>query len=482
MDHLPIFLNVRDKHILIVGHGTIAARRADMALRTGARVTVVGPALGDDFHDIADHPDLTHQTRALTLEDVKASCLVYGATEDRELADKVHDFARQAKVPVNIADQPDKCSFIMPAVVDRSPFIVGISSGGHAPILARILKARLESLVPATYGRFALLAGKFRERVLAQIHSSTLRRRFWENVAEGPAADHLFAGDEARAEAEITKALDAASAEDAPLAKGEVYLVGAGPGDPDLLTFRALRLIQKADVVLHDRLIGEPILNLVRRDAERIYVGKMAKDHTMVQEDISKLLVKLAKQGKRVLRLKGGDPFIFGRGGEEIEELAREGIPFQVVPGITAAAGCAAYAGIPLTHRDHAQACVFVTGHGKDGVLELDWEVLLKPKQTVAIYMGLSTLPALMEQFIARGADPALPAAVICNGTRHNQQVVTGTLADLADKAGKAEMVSPALILVGSVVTLRDKLAWFNETPTETPEDKLVSASLPMNW
>jgi uroporphyrin-III C-methyltransferase/precorrin-2 dehydrogenase/sirohydrochlorin ferrochelatase len=302
--------------------------------------------------------------------------------------------------------------------------------------------------------------GGFRDAVAKAIASPVQRRRFWETVLEGPIAERALSGDERAAGDELTRAIERAAAETAQAPHGEVYLVGAGPGDPDLLTFRALRLMQRADVVLYDRLTDPHVINLVRREAERIYVGKQPEDHELPQGEISALLVKLARQGKRVLRLKGGDPFMFGRGGEEIEALAAEGIPFQVCPGITAAIGAAAYAGIPLTHRDHAQACVFVTGHGKDGKIDLDWTALLQPRQTVAIYMGLRNIEALTGELVARGADADLPAAIVDNATRPNQRVVVGTLGTLAAKARAAELSGPSIIIIGTVVTLRDTLDW----------------------
>ncbi len=360
----------------------------------------------------------------------------------------------------NVADRMELCDFISPAILDRSPLVAAISSSGASPILARVIKAELESAIPATFGELSAFLRRFREEVGAHIADGLARRRFWEEVVEGPIAERVISGDGTGAEALLREKL-AALEGGAGGPQGEVFLVGTGPGDPDLLTFRALRLMQRADVVLYDRLIGERILNLVRRDAERIYVGKQPDDHTVSQEDITAMLVRLALEGKRVLRLKAGDPFIFGRGGEEIEELARRGISFQVVPGITAAAGCAAYAGIPLTHRDHAQACVFVTGHGRDGQVSLNWDALIQPRQTVAIYMGLSTMARVMEEFIAHGADAGMPVAVIDNGTRRRQRVVVGTLADIAGKVAEAGLKGPAMIIVGTVVTLADKLTWF---------------------
>ncbi len=369
---------------------------------------------------------------------------------------------------VDVADHPKISDFIVPSILDRDPLIVAISTGGEAPLLGRMLKARLESLIPAAYGRLAALAGEGRAALAEKLSSHAARLRFWERFYEGPAVEMVLAGDELSARNYLEREIEAArpdgsSAEGAP--KGEVYLVGAGPGDPDLLTFRAFRLMQKADVVLYDRLVEPAILERVRRDAERIYVGKKRADHALPQEEIGELMVRLAQQGKRVLRLKGGDPFIFGRGGEEIEKLAEHKIPFQVCPGITAAAGCSAYAGIPLTHRDYAQSCVFVTGHGRDGPIDLDWSTLLRPNQTVAVYMGLAHLDFLMREFLKRGADPGLPVAIVENGTRAGQITVTGTIADIAAKAVEAGLRGPTIIIVGKVVALRDTLNWFSEKP-----------------
>ncbi len=462
MDHLPIFLDIKGKKVVIDGGTTVAARRAERALQAGAQVHLYDPAPSDEFRDLLDHPNLTHHRRELEPDDVKGAVVAYGAAEDDLRDRRLHEAARLHGALSNVADVPEYCDFITPSVVDRSPMVVAISSGGAAPIIARILRARIESQLPPAFGRMAEFMGQFRERVLERIGSTRLRRRFWERTIDGPAGDLFLAGDAPGARDHINAILDGDQAE-AAFAEGEVFLVGAGPGDPDLLTFRALRLMQRADVVLYDRLVGKDIIDLVRRDAERVYVGKLPNQHTMSQEEISQLLVDLARQGKRVLRLKGGDPFIFGRGGEEIETLAENGIPFQVVPGITAASGCSAYAGIPLTHRDHAQACVFVTAHGRDGVLGLDWDVLLRPGQTVAVYMGLSSLEELSNQFIARGADPQTPAAIVDNGTRANQRVSVGTVGELHEMARRDGLRGPSMIVIGSVVTLRDKLRWFSE-------------------
>jgi uroporphyrin-III C-methyltransferase/precorrin-2 dehydrogenase/sirohydrochlorin ferrochelatase len=464
MDHLPIFLDVKGKRSLIVGSGVIAARKADLLLRAGSDLTIVTPELGDELSSLAETYSFKHKVGALNADDLSACVVVFGCSDNDTLNQELYELAQDAGIMVNVSDKTESCDFIMPAVVDRNPLLIAISSGGTSPLLTRILKARFETTIPAAYGRLAEFAGGYRDRIKALIPNMTRRLRFWESMVSGPVAEHLFSNQLEQAESLMERLLeDAAETADTPFS-GEVYLVGAGPGDPDLLTFRALRLMQQADVVLYDRLISDGILNLVRRDAERIYVGKLPKDHTVAQEEISNMLIRLAQAGKRVLRLKGGDPFVFGRGGEEIETLSDHGITFQVVPGVTAANGCASYAGIPLTHRDHAQACVFVTGHVKNGELDLNWKSLIQPRQTVVVYMGLASLGVVMLGFLSNGADPATPAAIIENGTRAGQRVITGTLASLRELAIEAGIKSPALIIVGSVVTLHNKLSWFADT------------------
>ena len=406
-----------------------------------------------------DKPNLRHAPRDPAPGDLAGCSLCFIASVDEGLIERARASARAAGALVNVADRPRLSDFIMPSIVDRSPLVIAVSTGGASPILGRMLKARLESLIPSAYGALAQLMSGFRGQVAAAIPSQTQRRRFWETVLEGPIAEAALAGNEAAAQAHLAAEIER-WAEERPSPRGEVYLVGAGPGDPDLVTFRAFRLMQKADVVLHDRLADSRIMTLVRREAERVYVGKRPDNHELPQEAISALMVKLAKDGKRVLRLKGGDPFLFGRGGEEIETLAENGVPFQVCPGVTAAIGASAYAGIPLTHRDHAQACVFVTGHGRDGKIALDWASLIQPRQTVAVYMGLRNLEPLTEAFIAAGASPDLPAAVVDNATRPNQRVVVATLATLAQLARAAEIKGPSIVIIGTVVTLREKLNW----------------------
>lgn len=461
MDQLPIFFNLTDRWVAVLGGGGAAARKAELAMRAGARVKVFADRLCEEFDQLGPHARLTHVPREPRPEDLEECALLYCAAEDPAQNRRARSLARAAHIPCNVVDMPELCDFTMPSIVDRSPVVIAISTAGASPILGRMIKARLETLLPAAYGRIAAFVGRHRTKVGSKLANLDRRRRFWELVLEGPVVDLVLAGRQAEAIAEFDAQLDAAAHGAEYRQQGEVYLVGAGPGDPDLLTFKALRLMQRADVVLYDRLIGEGILNLVRRDAERIYVGKLPQEHTLPQLEISRMLLRLAQEGKRVLRLKGGDPFVFGRGGEEIELLAQAGVPFQVVPGITAAAGCAAYAGIPLTHRDHAQTCIFVTGHTKNGQIDVDWKALLQPRQTVAVYMALAHLGALTRAFIDKGADPELPAALIDNGTRHNQRVLTGTIETIAKMAADAGLQGPTILIIGSVVRLHDKLGWY---------------------
>lgn len=463
MDFLPVFLNIKNQPCLVVGGGEIAARKVGLLLRAGARVTVVSPLLNDALTELRKAGEIQHRAAHFQESDLAGTVLAIAATDDIAVNQLISESAKQRSIPVNVVDQPELCSFILPSIIDRSPVIAAISTGGASPVLARLLRARLETLIPASYGRLAELAARFRDPVKKRFENTTQRRRFWEKIFQGPVAEMVYNGHDDEAGVAIQAALEDAPGTDS-LERGEVYLVGAGPGDPDLLTFRALRLMQQADVVLYDRLVTPEILDLVRREAERIYVGKKRAYHTLRQEEINQELVRLAKQGKRVLRLKGGDPFIFGRGGEEIETLAEEGIQFQIVPGITAASGCASYAGIPLTHRDYAQSVVFVTGHLKDGSMDLNWANLVQPQQTVVIYMGLAGLDILCRELINHGMPTDRSIALIQQGTTPHQRVIIGTLETLPGIVAATEVHAPTLLIVGEVVRLRDKLAWFETT------------------
>jgi uroporphyrin-III C-methyltransferase / precorrin-2 dehydrogenase / sirohydrochlorin ferrochelatase len=454
MDFLPVFLNIKNQPCLVVGGGTVAVRKAALLLQAGAKLRIVAPQLDESFELPQGSEYLAKRFQPSHLDGMT---LVIAATDDAAVNEQVSREAKERNIPVNVVDNPELCSFIMPAILDRSPLVVAFSTGGASPVLARMMRGRLEALIPHAYGRLAAFAERFRETIKQHIDDPAQRRIFWEDMLDGVVAEKVFAGDEQAAESILLDRLASPQMK----ARGEVYLVGAGPGDPDLLTFRALRLMQKADVVLYDNLVSKPILDMTRRDAERIFVGKQRGNHTLPQEEINDLLVRLALEGKRVLRLKGGDPFIFGRGGEEIEKLAENRIDFQVVPGITAASGVSTYAGIPLTHRDHAQSCVFVTGHLKDGGLDLDWEKLAVPNQTIVVYMGLQGLENLCGNLVAHGLSPDMPIAIVQHGTRPTQRVVCGTLGTLPQNPEIAELHAPTLIIIGGVVTLRGKLNWF---------------------
>jgi len=471
VDFLPIFLDIKYKPSLVIGGGEIAARKVSLLLKAQSAVTVVSPELSTELTDWRDEGKLTHIARGFEDADIEQPVLVFAATDDSAVNQRVSELAQGRGIPVNVVDAPSLGSFITPSIVDRSPVQIAISTGGSSPVLARMIRTKLEGCIPAAYGRLGALVSDFREKVKAKFTNVDQRRAFWESILESTVADRVYSGHEDEAAEELQKAIDAADAN--PKFQGEVYLVGAGPGDPDLLTFRALRLMQSCDVMVYDRLVSPAIRELVRRDAELIYVGKARDKHTMQQENINELLVRLAKEGKRVLRLKGGDPFIFGRGGEEIELLAQEGVPFQVVPGITAAAGCASYAGIPLTHRDYSQACVFVTGHLKDGTVDLNWPALAQPNQTVVFYMGLHGAPTLCKEMIAHGLPPTTPVALVQKGTTPDQKTVIATLETLEETLATHTFEPPTLIIVGEVVSLKEKLDWFNP---ESPQGLAVKA------
>ena len=469
MDSLPIFMKIKGARCVVVGGGEVALRKVTMLLKADAAVEIVSPTLCEALADLVQSGVIHHLQTTFDQSHLNGATLVIAATDDEVINAQISEAAKASNIPVNVVDAPALCTFTMPSIVDRSPVVIAISSNGAAPVLARLIRAKIETMVPASYGRLAKLAGAFREAVKAKFATTQARRIFWEQTFQGPIAELVFSGQEEAAKQALENALDA---NDTAQPTGEVYLVGGGPGDPDLLTFRALRLMQQCDVCVYDKLVSKEVMELVRRDAELMYVGKARDQHTLPQDEINQLLVRLAKQGKRVLRLKGGDPFIFGRGGEEIETLMENDVPFQVVPGITAANGVSTYAGIPLTHRDYAQSCLFTTGHlkpkdveNKDGQNEhtvaLDWPALVRPNQTVVIYMGLVGLDQICAQLIKHGLDASTPAAVVQQGTTPKQRVVVGDLSNLAAKVAQSELKPPCLIIIGQVVKLREKLAWF---------------------
>lgn len=456
MDIFPISLKLQQQPCLIVGGGHIAYRKAVLLAKAGAVIHVIAPEIEANLLEIVKacqgqyvqspfNPDIP----------LRNYRLVIAATNDKATNIQVFEACEAEKILVNSVDDPPHCRFMVPAIIDRSPLVVSIATNGTSPVLSRQIRTQLEASIPHGMGKLADFSGKWRAAVKAKIENPDERRIFWEDLYASPLKEQVFNDNIAQANRLIEQALI-----EWKKPKGEVYLVGAGPGDPELLTLKALRLMQQADVIIYDRLVSPPILDLCRRDAEKIYVGKARSNHSVPQDGINALLVEYAAQGKRVCRLKGGDPFIFGRGGEEIQELFAAGVAFQVVPGITAASGCSAYAGIPLTHRDYAQSVRFLTGHLKEGSPELPWNELVYENQTLVLYMGLVGLEKICAQLIAHGQRPNMPVALISKGTTPDQKVVVGTLADIASKVTEHQIQAPTLTIIGEVVSLREQLQW----------------------
>ena len=456
MDYFPVSLRLTDQPVLLVGGGTVGLRKARLLLRAGATLTVVAPTIEKELESALAEFGGVWQASAYRETDVHGKKLVIAATPDRKVNREVYEHASALNIPVNVVDDPSLCTFIVPSIVDRSPVTIAINSAGSSPVLARILRSRIETLVPAEYGRLAAWAGRMRARIKTAIGDESQRRHFWERVLEGPVAEQVLAGNEEAAGQTLAAALD-----DFDGVSGEVYLIGAGPGDPDLMTFKALRLLQKADVVLYDRLVNPAIVDMARKDADRYYVGKQRADHAVPQDQINQWLVDLARAGRCVARLKGGDPFIFGRGGEEIARLTENRIPFQVVPGVTAASAAACYGGIPLTHRDHAQSVRFVTGHTRDGKLVHDWASMQSPAETLVFYMGLVGLPIICEELQRHGRAPHTPIALVEKASTPEQRVLIGTLATMTSVVEREQPSAPTLIVVGDVVSLHNDLQWF---------------------
>ncbi len=463
MDYLPLFLKLKGKPALVVGAGEVAARKARRLLDGGMLLTVVAEAVSGPMREAARGGACVIEQRTFVPDDIAGMALVVAATDDHDVNRRIAGECEARGIPVNVVDEPDRGNVIFPSLIERAPIRIAISTDGVSPLLSRLLKSHLAGCIPAAYATLADLAARYRPKVKARFSEPRARRRFWDKVLRGRVADQVFAGRIHQAEADLEALLRAgehgAGKEAADI--GEIYLVGSGPGDPDLLTIKALRLMQQADVVLYDRLVSDSILKLLRDDVEKIYAGKERARHAMPQERINALLVRFALEGRKVLRLKGGDPFVFGRGGEEIETLMERNIPFQVVPGITAALGCASYAGIPLTHRDHAQACIFVTGHLKDGSVHLDWEMLARPSQTLVFYMGLIGLERICAELTGHGLPAATPAALVMRGTLPDQRVLLGDLSNLAALTRDCEVAPPTLLMVGEVVRLHDQLQWY---------------------
>jgi len=460
VNYFPVFFDLTAQRVLVVGGGEVALRKVALLERSGALIALVAPDVHPELQARAAAGKINLTVREFVPDDLDGARLVIVATSRRAVNRWIASLSEARRIPVNVVDDREASRFIVPAIIDRDPVLVAVSTAGTSPVLARRLRERLEAVIPKKIGELALWLRALRHSARRRLANTDERRRFFENIVDGAAARRFIEGDARGAQAVAQQLLARTST--APRSAGEVTLVGAGPGDPELLTLKALRALQDADVILHDRLVPQGLLDMARRDAVRISVGKAAGGIGSTQEQINALLIEHAQRGKRVVRLKGGDPFMFGRGGEELEALAGAQISFSVVPGVTAAAGCAAYAGIPLTHRDYAHSVTFVTGHvDKDG-REPDWQALAKPGLTAVFYMGLARVEQIAARLVAHGAAAALPAAVIAQGTLRDQRVITGTLATIAAVTAASNIQSPALLVVGEVVSLHASLAWFN--------------------
>lgn len=454
MDYLPLFFDLRNKPCLIVGAGEVAARKLELLCRAGADVRIVAPAVGESVRTLIAQHKLEVAEREFTESDVTGAVLVIAATNDESVNQRVFDCCDAAGLLINSVDNPQISNVIFPGIIDRSPVLVAISTAGSSPTLARVVRGWIEARLPPGLGRLAEFIGARREEIKERLGTIRERQRFWQRIINGPAGERAMRGDAAAAGRAFDSELSAQLSAEAPAA-GCVLLVGAGPGDPELLTLKGLRAVQGADVILYDNLVNAEILEYARRDAEKIYVGKKRKFSGIRQEEINALLVEHARAGRNVVRLKGGDPFVFGRGGEETEVLAAAGIDCTVIPGITAATGAASYAGIPLTHRDVAQSIRFVTGHRASDRTNLEWPELAKPGQTLVIYMGLPGLEDILAKLIEHGLAATTPAALIEKATLPEQRIVIGDLSDLARKVRAVNIVGPTTIIVGEVINYR---------------------------
>ena len=457
MKRFPLFVNLDKLPVLVVGGGEIAERKINLIIKANAKVEVLARKFSPNVENLINKNKLKKIKSNLDISTLDSNySLIIAATDNKQINKKLFNFANKNNILINVVDQPDLCTCTFGSIVERGDLVVAISTGGNAPVFARNLREKFETLLPQSTKQLIDFSASIREKVINSFSQFNKRRIFWELFFDAFAAKkNITKSNLTTLTNQLIKTLKNKHS-------GEVFLVGAGPGDPELLTLRALHLIQKADVCIYDNLVSKEILELVRRDAHMIYAGKLRNNHTIEQKEINQLLVNYAKKGLRVLRLKGGDPFMFGRGGEEISELMTQKIKFQVVPGITAASGVSAYAGIPLTHRDYSQSCIFITGHEKNGKLNINWSNLIHENQTIVIYMGLNSLPIIVQNLIDSGMRKNMPIALVQEGTTEKQKVMVSTISRVISKTLKSDIQSPVIIIIGEVVKLRKTIKWFN--------------------
>ena len=457
MKRFPLFVNLDKLPVLVVGGGEIAERKINLIIKANAKVEVLARKFSPNVENLINKNKLKKIKSNLDISTLDSNySLIIAATDNKQINKKLFNFANKNNILINVVDQPDLCTCTFGSIVERGDLVVAISTGGNAPVFARNLREKFETLLPQSTKQLIDFSASIREKVMNSFSQFNKRRIFWELFFDAFATKkNITKSNLAALTNQLIKTLKNKNS-------GEVFLVGAGPGDPELLTLRALHLIQKADVCIYDNLVSKEILELVRRDAHMIYAGKLRNNHTIEQKEINQLLVNYAKKGLRVLRLKGGDPFMFGRGGEEISELMTQKIKFQVVPGITAASGVSAYAGIPLTHRDYSQSCIFITGHEKNGKLNINWSNLIHENQTIVIYMGLNSLPIIVQNLIDSGMRKNMPIALVQEGTTEKQKVMVSTISRVISKTLKSNIQSPVIIIIGEVVKLRKTIKWFN--------------------
>ena len=476
MKHFPVFLDLEHQKVLVVGGDETAAQKVRLMLKTVADIVVVGEQVTPELKELAYNGNIVWVPRSFETGDLENSRLVFVAGQSHQFSRTVSDLAQARNIPVNVVDRPEFCSFLTPAIVDRDPVTIAIGTEGTAPVLARRLKSRIEGLLPPRLGALAGFAQSLRPRVARELPEGIARRNFWDAVFFGKIRDAFFLKDTDTGNAVLERTISAELSENGKRREGRVALVGAGPGDPELLTLKAQRKLQEADVIVHDRLIGPAILDYARRDAERIDVGKTPGKRSPCQNDINQILIDQAAQGKTVVRLKGGDPYVFGRGGEEQEALEARGIPVEIVPGITSAAACAASIKLPLTTRGQNRSLTILTGTTSNGPADHDWKALAAPGQAFAIYMGVTNAGHLQQKLLNAQIAPRTPVVIVENGTLPNERCVSTSIQHLKRTIRAEHINGPAIIYVG----LRWPNAQWTTAPQPLPAGEIIPFPTPV--